>query len=320
MQGDAIPLFAWRRRKKTPANFVVGAASDSTLQLYEGEVRAWYEAQAAEYFTAFESSKALRQETIRRSIDALGPGPIVVIPFNWGYRQLVHNWAVSCDRHAIDCRRFTLLFPTDARAASFARKLGFAAYFDGASYGELPEEAHERFGDSSFRKCLFAKIAATQDTLTAGRDLIRQDADIVWNRDPRPYLARKAHQEGLQYLFMNDGPNPFHGPLHYNSGFVFIRNSATARAAWDCVFSSYGRMLHCGSEQKVINAIMTELRTKDLRSARLSDELFVNGHLISDASNNGAALPNSPSVVHASWTANITKKFEHLKRFDLWYL
>ncbi len=308
-----IRLFPWPKRRRLPADPARAAA-------YASEVRKRFEAQAQAYYAAFESNKAVRQDTIRRSVEALDPGPIVATSFNWGYRQLVHNWAASCDRHNIDCRRFTLLFPTDARADAFAKNLGFLTFFDGVSYGELPEEAHLAFGDQNFRKSLFAKIATTQDVLATGRDILRQDADIVWRQDPRPHLAARAVQENLHFLFMNDGPNPMHRPLHYNSGFVFIRGCDLAAAAWQDVFSSYGRMLHCGSEQMIINTIMAGLTAKGVRSARLPDETFVNGHLISEAINAAGALPQSPAVVHVSWTLNIETKLVHLKKFGLWYL
>ena len=232
----------------------------------------------------------------------------------------MHNWAASCDRRGIDCRRFTLLFPTDAPAEEFARGLGFVTYFDGVSYGELPEEAHGNFGDAGFRKSLFAKIATTQDALATGRDVLRQDADLVWFRDPRRDLTARAADENLHYLFMNDGPNPLHRPLHYNSGFVFIRGDDLARAAWKEVFSSYGQMIHGGSEQKIVNGIMSRLAQRGLRSARLADDEYVNGHIICDAIHSGGALPETPAVVHASWTANIGKKVDHLRQFGLWYL
>jgi hypothetical protein len=322
MQEGSMRFFSWRRRKASAggeANDADGAEL-SAPQPYEGEVREYYETRAQAYYAAFESNRAARQDAIRRSAEALDAGPIVVTSFNWGYRQLVHNWAASCDRYAIDCRRFTLLFPTDARAEAFAKDLGFVTYFDAVSYGELPEKAHEKFGDSSYRKSLFAKIASTQDALATGRDLLRQDADLVWFRDPRPGLAARAAEEDLHYLFMNDGPNPMHAPLHYNSGFVFIRGDDLARAAWKEVFSSYARMLHCGSEQKIVNGIISKLTPRGVRHARLPDDTFVNGHVISEIINNGGTLPESPAVVHVSWTANIDKKLEHLQRFGLWYL
>ena len=233
---------------------------------------------------------------------------------------MFENWAASCDRRGIDCRAFTLLFPMDEDADAFARKLGFQTYFDGVSYGDLPKEAAEAFGDDDFRKCMFAKIATTQDMLEIGADIIRQDVDMVWLHDPRSDLTRRMDRESLDFLFMDDGPNPLYQPLHYNSGFVCIRNNPCVRYAWDLVFSNYARILHYGGEQRLINVVLNFLRNRGLRCDRLPEDIYVNGHVISKAMRDDEPLPASSAVIHTSWTANIEPKLIHLERFGHWYL
>jgi len=278
------------------------------------------EAEAAPYFAAFEAKKAERRRVIQRKCDDLDTRPVVISTFNWGFRRLVENWAASCDRHGIDCRSCTLMFPTDSQADAFARDLGFQTFFDGESYGTLPTEACKAFGDANFRRCLFAKVAVTQDVLAAGVDVLRQDVDIVWLRDPRPYLTRQMNSDQLDFLFMDDGLNPFHRPLHFNSGFVCIRNNAFSRYAWNLIFSHYPRILHYGSEQRVINIVMSFLNEQGLRCGRLEDRVFVNGHVISEVLDKGAPFPESSSVIHFSWTKNLESKLMHLKQFGHWYV
>lgn len=287
---------------------------------YDERARGACEARAASYFNAFEKNKSARRERLRDICGGLDSGPIIVSTFNWGYRRLVENWAASCHRHGINCRAHTLLFPMDAGADAFARDLGFRTFFDGVSYGELPTQPHEAFGDLNFRKCLFAKLATTQDMLEIGLDVLRQDVDLVWLRDPRAYLARRMDREGLDFLFMHDGPNPLYEPLHYNSGFVWIRNNAYSRHAWSQIFSNYARIFHYGSEQVAINVVLTFLRERGLRTARLPDDVFVNGHVLSRAMEKDQTLPAGCAVVHASWTKNIELKLAHLEKFGLWYV
>jgi hypothetical protein len=272
------------------------------------------------YFIAFEKNKVARLEKLRRTREKLDPGLVVISTFNGGYCHMIENWAASCDRHAIDCRAFTLLFPTDARADVFARNLGFQTYFDGESYGDIPKEAHVKFGDATFRKFLFAKLATTQDMLAIGADIIRQDVDIVWLRDPRRDLAGRMDRDELDFLFMFDGPNRHYQPLHYNSGFVAVRNNPFARKAWQLVFSNFARVFENGGEQRLINLVMNCMRERGLRTARLPEDVFVNGHVISRALRQGGALPDTGVVVHASWTTNVDVKVEHLMKYGLWYL
>jgi len=275
---------------------------------------------AQHFFDAFETGRQDRLDRIRRACRELDGGPVVVSMFNWGYRQLLENWAASCDRHNIACREFTLLFPTDARADEFARNLGFRTIFSERIYGEIPVEASGEFGDQIFRRILFAKLAMTKDMLDLGVDILRQDIDMVWSRDPRPDLVRRAGKANLDMLFMFDGPNRLHAPLHYNSGFVFIRSNPYSRHAWDVVFSNYLKVLRGGGEQWLINFVMNALHERGLRTGRLPEDIYVNGHVISRFLNDNVPLPDNPAVVHVSWTSDITVKLEHMKRFGFWYL
>ena len=287
---------------------------------YDEKGRRNCEAQAAPYYAAFERNKGARRQKLNAIREKLAPGPVLVSTFNWGFRCLVENWAASCDRHGIDCRSFTLLFPMDEEADAFARGLGFQTYFDGTSYGQQPKEAAGAFGDGKFRMALFAKLAATQDMLRIGADVLRQDVDLVWLRDPRPYLTRRMKCDALDFQFMDDGPNGLYRPLHLNSGFACIANTASARFAWDLVFSNYARVIHFGSEQRVINIILCFLAGRGLRCDRLPEMEFVNGHVIVNALKGSQEMPEGSFVIHASWTHNLEQKLERLKTLGLWYI
>lgn len=278
------------------------------------------EGQSKLFFDAYAEGRDARQAQLGRTRGQLEDGPVVISTFNWAYRAMVANWVASCDKNNIDCRSFTLLFPTDERADAFAKDLGLRTYFDGESYGEQPMEGSKAFGDRRFARIMFAKIAMTLDMLDVGGEIIRQDVDIVWHRDPRSDLVRHAEQNGLDMLFMYDGPNRLHQPLHYNSGFVFIRDNPFSHHTWKTVFQNYGWVLAEGGEQRLINRVVNLLQPRGLRTARLPEEIYVNGHVISRAMKGGENMPQGSAVVHASWTLNIDAKIEHMKQLGLWYL
>lgn len=276
--------------------------------------------QAAVFFAAFEERKTARLRRLRQLRGSLEPGPIVISSYNWGYRQMVENWAASCDRYKIDCRNFTILFPTDERADAHARELGFVTFFDGKSYGDLPTEAAGVFGDRIFAQMLFAKTAMTVDMLNLGGDFLRQDVDMVWLRDPRRDLVTRMDRQSLDMQFMFDGPSHRHQPLYYNSGFVFIRCNSFTRHMWKLVFDNYGQILKTGSEQQIINMIAHCLRERGLRMERLPEDVYVNGHIISRALHDHTDLPANAAVIHASWTSDIGRKMAHMKKYRLWFL
>jgi hypothetical protein len=292
-----------------PAN-LASASNEPTPQREESQP----------FLEAFAKNRSARLGQLRRTRAQLGDGPVVVSTFNWGFRDMVANWVASCDRNEIDCRAFALIFPTDERADAFAKKLGLRTYFDGESYGEQPMEGSKVFGDRRFSRMMFPKIAMTVDMLDVGGDIIRQDVDLVWHWDPRADLVRRAKQDGLDMLFMFDGPNRVHQPLHYNSGFVFIRANPFTRHAWQTVLHNYGWVLAEGGEQRLINVVMSVLQARGLSAERLPEEIYVNGHVISRVMRSGDSLPEGSALVHASWTSNLQKKVEHMKKFGLWYL
>ena len=271
---------------------------------------------AASYMKAFGKNRAARIGQLRRIRSQLDEGVVTLSMFNWGYNELFKNWVASCDLNKIDCRRNTLMFPTDEESDSLARKLGFRTYFDGQSYGEIPSTASESFGDGDFRRIIFAKIAMVQDMLEIEGDYLRQDIDLVWFADPREALRLKAEKDGLDMMFMADGPNAAHQPLHYNSGFVFLKNNPFTRYAWDQIFSNYGQILVAGGEQRMINLILACLKERGLRTAKLPENQYVNGHVFVKT----GAVPKNSVVGHASWTSNIEAKKKIMSNLGLWYL
>lgn len=275
---------------------------------------------AAPFIEAFERNRDSRIRQLRKIREQLDPGPVVVSAFNWGFRQMIENWVASCDNHDIDSRKFTILFPTDERADTLARSLGFKTFFDGSSYGDLPTEAAKEFADNIFGQMLFAKIAMTADMLDVGGDFLCQDADLVWLRDPRSDLVERMDRDVLDLQFMYDGPNPHYLPLHFNTGFIYIRSNSFTRHMWKLVLKSYNGVLEEGNEQRVMNIIALCLRERGLRMDRLPECAYMNGHVISRALDQNTGLPPGASVVHASWTNHIGSKIENMKKFGLWYL
>ena len=313
MQDSASPFTSVDRSIDVDALF--SAPDDDGL-------RRKFEPMAAAFLEAHAAGEAERLATLRLLAADLEPGPIVVSTFNRDYSILLSNWASSCYEHGIECQAFTLLFPTDRAADEHARSLGFKTYFDGVSYGVQSAAAHGAFGDEDFRRFLFAKLATTRDALMAGRDVLRQDVDVVWLRDPRRYLTKRMASEGLDFLFMYDGPSHMHAPLNFNTGFVQIRNTPAAHSAWEMLFRGCATVMRVGGEQRVLNALFNVLNREGLRCGRLEENVFTNGHAISRLLLEGGtgALPASSAVIHASWTANIHDKIAHLKQFGHWYL
>ncbi len=287
---------------------------------WDKEQRARCESFAKPFYEAHRQHKAMRLYRLWRTCQGLGRRSFVVSMFNDGYQSMFENWVASCDRHGVDCRATTILFAIDADADRRARDRGFATFYDGVSYGDLPRERSTAFGDERGVRTRFIKLAMVQDMLELGHDILLQDIDMVWLRDPLPGLVAAAERDGLDFQFMDDGFNNYHQPLHYNSGFVFIRNNEFSRFAWRQIYDNFARCVYLSGDQRLINIVVDSLRSRGLRTRALPQNRFVNGHLIHEVNRKGIDLPPDKWVVHASWTANMETKIELLKQHGLWYL
>lgn len=245
---------------------------------------------------------------------------IVTSVFNEGFTPLLRNWAASCDRHGIDPRTSTLLFPTDEEANAAAVELGFATLFDAESVRQVPNEGAAVYGDERFRATVMCKPAIVADLLELGRDVLFQDIDMVWFTDPIVELSRLATHDALDALFMNDGPNGRFVPRHYNSGFFYIRNNPFTRRVWHDMLRAWPAVFMFRSDQALLNLAIPHFESRGLRTAPLDDQRFVNGHVLVKHERLGLSQPPNPAVIHLSWTGHLGEKIEKMKRLGYWYL
>jgi len=242
---------------------------------------------------------------------------VLIMTLNRGHADLLANWIHSCDVHAIEVRSWTVIFAFDDVTAARFATMGFAVYCDAESYGEVSPDAAQQFGDDTFVQLIFPMTAVVRDVLNLGYDVLFQDVDLVWRKDPGEFLFAPARR-GFDAQFMYDGPNPIYAPCHANSGFFFLRNSESSRHFWETVYDNFDRMVHYRSQQRVINSVLASPACLDLALDILPEADFANGHLFTLDDVSG--LPDDPYVIHCSWTSNIDHKVRKFRLADLWYL
>ena len=242
--------------------------------------------------------------------------------FNGGHGALFENWYASCRVHRIDVRARALVIALDTEARELAQRLGFRCYFDPDSYGRVSSRSAEAFGDPHFCNLMFAKCAVVFDALQLERDILFQDVDLVWQRDPLPDLEDRAGAGGFDEQFMYDGPNRRYAPLYLNSGFFYVRNSQHATLLWTAVLRHFDKVLQSGSHQLVVNAAASLLRDRGRKICRLPEARYLNGHEVHAASSQRRSrfLVDEADVIHVSWTLNLKSKLEKLKDNHLWFV
>ena len=78
-----------------------------------------------------------------------------------------------------------MLFSTDKETHELATKvLGLTSFYDEKVFGGMPSKAAEEYGDDIFRKLMFAKVYCVHMVSMLGHNLLFQDVDVVWYKDP----------------------------------------------------------------------------------------------------------------------------------------
>jgi len=262
-----------------------------------------------------------RRARLGERVARLGVETVLAMTFNAPYAALFENWDRSCQQHGIDARARTIVFPMDRESEAVAQRLGYATFADPESYGAYGQDPDVPFGDLQWTDCLFMKNAVMGDMLATGVDVLFQDVDMVWRRDPIPYLHTKAHHEHWDFMLQQAGQNAIFQPLYYNSGFVYARSNEFSRLTWDCILDNQRFCYLYKSQQAPVNIVMNTFRERGLRTCALEEALFVNGHLIpAQPQPNQRTLHPNAFVIHFNWTDGLAAKHDRLRDHGLWYL
>ncbi len=245
----------------------------------------------------------------------LSRGVLTVMTCDDRFSILFANWAASCDRHGIDVRESTLVFPTDEQARARIESLGFVAYFDDESLLLREMQPSGMFGDWAWTGFLYHQNWVIAQMLTVGVDVLFQDVDVVWRHDPVPTLTAQAAQ-GADVQAMYDGPNWRFQPLYANSGFMYFRNTPEVHDFWAEVCARNEMVGYYHSQQEPLNVLLAVHAHRGLDVRVLDEDRFANGHRYFG----GRTPPNDPWVVHLNWTVDLATKFARYDAHDLWFL
>jgi hypothetical protein len=260
-----------------------------------------------------ERLRATVPELIRR-LD-LTTGVLTAMTCDHRFALLLENWAASCDRAGIDCRESTVVFPTDPRAHAHVETLGFVSYFDAESRCLSAMTDSAIYGDHAWTAHMFHQNWVIANLLELPADVLFQDVDLIWRKDPRPFLVEQANA-GADIQAMYDGPNSRFQPLYANSGFMYLRNSNRVRSFWAEVYARHEMVAYYHSQQQPLNVLLATYAHRGLDVRILDEERFANGHRYCG----GRTPPPDPWVVHNSWTADLAEKRRRYEANDLWFL
>jgi hypothetical protein len=171
---------------------------------------------------------------------------------------------------------------------------------------------------------MWMKVTSVYIAVKAGFNVLFQDADLIWLKDPIPYLLNHTQYD---VLFMDDGARtPRFSPLYTNTGFYFLRYTPKTVYLMERLVRAHGggEILFTASHQATLIHYLTESHFLfGLRIKILEDTLFPQGRMYHEHKKFTERVRNHkefPFVWHMCWTATREQKTDYLDKLGFWFL
>ena len=173
------------------------------------------------------------------------------------------------------------------------------------------------------------QVVCVQVVGLLGVDILFQDVDIVWYKNPMEYFHNKSSPiYGFDAYFQDDGAHSVrYAPWSANSGFYYLRHNDRTQYFLNSLLMAGDLILKTDSHQQALVAVLSEhsslygLRVKVL--SRDEDE-FPGGYHFHQKSGKYMraflAKEKQPYLFHMSWTTNKDNKLLFFRQMGEWYL
>mmetsp|Transcript_35408 Transcript_35408/g.92650 ORF Transcript_35408/g.92650 Transcript_35408/m.92650 type:complete len:567 (+) Transcript_35408:231-1931(+) len=238
--------------------------------------------------------------------------PLLVMCANHGHWPLLLNFFCSLRAANLPTPRHFIV-ATSTETAQMLTALGLTAFYH-PGLGEFPTQASHGYGDTVFVRMMMLKQFAVYIALLCRYDVLFQDVDLTWSRDPVPHL--QAESEYYHAQFMDDGARNFlNAPYMANSGFFYLRSDFLSFKFWDAVTMN----MLIGPNQRIVARVLEQYTGRyGLRVRTLPWQRYVNGkHLLTKRKRETVEeILAESEVLHFSWTLNIEDKYNKMKVHD----
>jgi len=190
----------------------------------------------------------------------------------------------------------------------------------------IPKKAANVYGDSTFTSVMFAKVLCVQLVNELGYNLLFQDADIVWYKNPLEYFHDKSIPQ-FDLYFQDDGSRQErYAPYSANSGFYYVRSNSRTQHLFRQLIYSSDLIDAWNSHQQVLIALLGEHSSVFGLSIKIYEketEEFPGGlqyHRKKDIMKKIMSGESKAYIFHMSWTNNKDNKLKFFQQMGEWYL
>lgn len=194
----------------------------------------------------------------------------------------------------------------------------------------MPEQAAARYGDGKFTGMMMAKVFCVHLLTQLDYNVLFQDVDVVWYRNPVEYFLREIDDD-FDIYFQDDGAHSVrYAPYSPNTGFYFVRAIDRTRYLFNCFVKLADTIQQSGSHQSALTSLLNEhvsyrgLRVKIF--SRDTDDFPGGYHYHRGKAYMKKLLTKSeppavkPYIFHMSWTNNKMNKRKFFQQMGEWYV
>lgn len=252
---------------------------------------------------------------------------IVVLVCNLGQSELLLNFICAAHSRGIDLKS-VLVFATDEETRDLVSALGVTAFYDETNFGSMPKKAAGRYADKTFTSMMLAKVYCVQMISMLGYDVLFQDVDIVWHRNPLDFFHDKNNPHAdFDAYFQDDGNHAlFYAPYSANTGFYYIRNNQKTQFFFNSFLMSGDLILSTHSHQVPLVALLSEHASMYGLKVKIfarSENDFPGGHAFhrrKQFMKDVMSGVEKPYIFHMSWTRNKDNKIKFFQQLGEWHV
>jgi hypothetical protein len=257
---------------------------------------------------------------------------ITVMVVNEGEIDLYMNFACSCQLHDLSLKNL-LVFAGSHEIVQMIEMTGAMALYNPA-YGSVSKRASHDYLDRVFVDMMWYKCFSIFLVLRLGLNVLFQDVDLVWFRNPFPYFhdyINARHNKSMisgshiEAFYSDDGQRSLrYAPYFANSGFYYyVATERSLYLSW-AIMISFDNVQLLGSHQNVMTTRLVEGLSLSHNNAKIiSIEDFPTGYQFHHERGYMRKFKEKsihPYNFHMCWTQGKPDKLRYMREIAIWYL
>eukprot|EP00986_Skeletonema_menzelii_P016081 scaffold13605_cov145-Skeletonema_menzelii.AAC.11 len=176
---------------------------------------------------------------------------------------------------------------------------------------------------------MYAKVLCVLYPLLLNYDVLFQDVDIVWHKDPMPFFQDKTDPKVANFdvLFQHDGSDSVrYAPYSANSGFYYVRANKRSQYLFTSLLYHSDLIITWDSHQQVLIQVLAEhssLFGLNVKVFSRDTDYFPGGwqfHSRKDFMKKYIKGETDSYIFHMSWTENKDNKLLFLRQIGQWFV